>query len=232
MRVAVKNGYIVAEWEGKPDKATLNVTELVRTLPQRGWDFFDKLRSGDYDNGCPYVDLRYRAYPLPSKPFYALNVLSWVNKWANACEIEIDESFKAEYERLMRIRMEVYPICQAEYEEKMTKLAEERWEEKRKETDDSCDGCRWCADVIDGDLFCDKYGKYLDIKVGEKVTPSGQHLMFASHGIKCSKCKEMEAKQLEEEKAKFIAEYVNEFKWQSIEDLVAKAMNKGVESYV
>lgn len=227
MRVLLNNGFINTEWEGKPDKLRLNNDDLVKTLPRNGWEFFDELRNGDYDANEPYVDLRYSAHKVPYNPYYVYRTLWWVVYWAQECDIEIDDSLMDTYKNLRETYYECFEKCSEAYEARMTEIALEKWDDKHSgEESDDCSYCGYCADVIDGDLYCERYRTYLDVKVAEKITPAGRHLLFASHGLKCDKCKEQKKVDREEEKAKFVKDYIGELSYLSIENEVKKEMGK------
>lgn len=232
MRVSIINGCIVADWENKPNKPILNNDDLLRTLPQKGWAFFNDLRDANYDLNEPYVDLRYGSYVIPYTPYRAYRALWWVSYWAKVHDIEIDGSFERVYAKLREQHNKAVEEETIKYDERMTAKAEKLWEESKSSNCDTCDGCHYCADVIDGDLMCMKYRRYLEINVREKITASGQHLTYASQGIPIEKCVEEKTLQRQAEKTRFINAFLNEYRHESIEDAVANAMNKGVVSYV
>lgn len=233
MKVFLRNGFLVAEWEGKPNKPLLNNNDLVSTLPKNGWEFFNSLRSGKYDLGEPYIDLRYGVYKLSYKPYRAYKALWWVVYWAIEHYIEVDESVKQVYEVLRKEYQETYAKMEEAYVARAIERAEVKWNETHEEeVFQGCGYCRSCADGIDGELYCEKFRKYIEVNVGENVTLAGEHLMYASHGMKLDECKALKAQEKAQEKELYIYNYVNEFKRERVEEMVAEEMNKKGIAYV
>ena len=198
--------------------------------------FLDEVSSGTFEGGGHPVNLRYYSFPLSKRPYlYArYDELLWVNHKAEKYGIERAESFTEEFKALERIFKRAKRKCFDEYyalkekaiqeaEERKAK-AEEKWAETHKNDDNKCGNCYYCGEVIDGDLYCEKYRKYLDIECGGKVTSSGLHLMFATHGIKLAECLAAKKKEQEEEKARFIEEESEVIFRYSIEDAIRKEM--------
>lgn len=198
--------------------------------------FLKDIASGTFQGGGHSFDLRYFKCTLSKRPYlYArYDELLWVNRFAEKYGIERADSFTKEFEALERIFKKAKRKCFDEYyalkekaiqeaEERKAK-AEEKWEETHKNEDNKCGNCYYCGEVIDGDLYCEKYRKYLDIECGGKVTSSGLHLMFASHGIKLAECLAAKKKEQEKEKARFIEEESEVIFRYSIEDAIRKEM--------
>lgn len=225
MRVAIKDGRIVGE-----------------DIPKKGMGteaeekFLYEISKGTFVSGGYPVNLRYYSFPLSKRPYlYArYDELLWVNHKAEKYGIERAESFTKEFEALERIFKKAKRKCFDEYyalkekaiqeaEERKAK-AEEKWAEMHKCEDNKCGNCPYCADVIDGDLYCERYHKDIESFCGEKVTTSGMHLMFASHGIKLAECLAEKKKEQEKEKARFIEEESEVIFRYSIEDAIRKEM--------
>jgi hypothetical protein len=225
MVIAIRNGRIVG----------LN-------MPKEGCgteseeDFLTKISSGTFRDGGHPVHLRLiGSFRLSERPYlYArYDELKWVNNAAEKYGIERDESFTNEFKELERIFKEAKKKVFEEYyrlkamairaHEERLKKAEAEFLEANK-VSEKCGNCPYCADVIDGDLYCDKYRKYLDSFCGDKVTLTGEHLMFASYGLKLSECIEAKKKALEEEKARYIEDASKFVFWYSIDDAISKEM--------
>ena len=234
MKVLVRNGFIVFDWEGKPNKPRLENNDLL-VLPSTAWKFLNEIRMNNYELNEPYVDLRYGPYKLSTNPYRAFIQLRWVRGKANRNGIARDESFEELYRELWNDYDKAYDTCDKEYVESHTERAQKAWEEelaKRNPLKD-CGTCVYCDEIMEGDLRCRKYKKELDIKLGDRYDMiSGRHCMFAEIGIPCDECKEDETKGTEEEKAKFINKYINEYREEIVEEMAASMMTKGVESYV
>jgi hypothetical protein len=228
MRVAVRNGCIVAEDKPVYEKRFYTPEEMKARLNTDEERFLWCVKHGKYDEGEYSMDLESRPYKLSLNPYYRYKQLSWVNAFAKTYSIARDESFVDEYEPLLEIYSQAYGKCWEEYRLRMTAKAEEDWENLHKDVDSSCDRCHYCSEMMDGDLYCAKYKKDLEVEIGEKVTHYGLHLMFASHGKCCEECIEARRKALEEEKAAFIDEYVNGYGWWSVERDIAVEMVKNI----
>lgn len=199
MVIHIKDGRLVAE--GVSEKLTKDEENFL----------FD-IWHGNFERGGKQIDLRYRPYELSKNAYYRYRELCWVNMYANKYGIERDSSFVDVYEPLLELHSQAYGKCWEEFEQRRKERAEEVWNERHNvEINKDCGNCRYCADVIDGDLYCDKYHKWLEFHVGEKVDMvTNQHYMFASHGEKLPECIEAEMQEQEEEKAKFIEDFMSE----------------------
>ena len=234
MKVLVKNGFIVFDWEGKPNKPKLENNDLL-ALPSTAWKFLNEIRRNNYELNEPYVDLRYGPYKLSSNPYLAFVQLRWVRGKANRNGIERDESFEDLYRSLWNEYDKSYDACEKEYVATRTERAQKAWEEElaKRNVRQDCSMCFYCEEIMEGDLRCRKYRKELDFKLGERYDMvSGRHYMFSEIGIPCDECREADTKGTEEEKARFIKKYINEFRDETIEQMTADMMNKGVASYV
>lgn len=233
MKVLVRNGFIVFDWEGKPNKPRLENNDLL-ALPSTAWKFLNEIRRNNYELNEPYVDLRYGPYKLSSNPYLAFVQLRWVRGKANRNGIERDESFEEMYRTLWNEYDKAYDTCDKEYVESRTERAQKAWEEeKAKSSTKECEYCYYCDVIYDGCVQCRKYRKTLETTVGERYDMvSGKHYMYADIAHPCEECKEAEEKALEEKKAKFIKKYINEFREDIVEQMAASMMTKGVESYV
>lgn len=225
MKVLVRNGRIVGE--GIPKKGCGTEAEEA---------FLTKISSGTFEGGGHPVHLRLiGSFRLSDRPYLyeRYDELKWVNTAADKYGIERDESFTKEFEELERIFKEAKKKVFEEYyrlkamairvHEERLKKAEEEFLEANK-VSEKCGNCHYCADVIDGDLYCDKYHKYLESFCGDKVTLTGEHLMFASYGLKLAECIEERKKALEEEKARYIEDASNFVFRYSIDDAISKEM--------
>lgn len=224
MRVAIKDGRIVGE-----------------DIPKKGMGteaeekFLDEISKGTFLSGGHAVNLRFYSFPLSKRPYlYArYDELLWVNVRAEKYGIERAESFTNEFKALEIVFKEAKKKVFAEYYH-LKKLAIRDYEERKKKAEEQfleehkvnekCGNCPFCADVIDGDLYCDKYRKYLESVCGEKVTLTGDHLLFASHGLKLAECIAEKKRALEEEKARFTEDASNFVFSYSIEDAISKEM--------
>lgn len=232
MRLYVRNGFIVAEGKGLPRERGSSIWDFAKAVGEAEYSFLEKIRHGDYDKGIPSVDLSNGVYKLSYKPYYAFEALWWVNKCAKLYEIEIDESFMSIYKDLCKEYNKIYDECREERAQRLTALAEERWKEIA-QPHTSCRMCYSCKPVMDGDLYCEKYKKYLDIEVAPAYDGlSGVHMMFASHGVPLEECKEDEKQRLEKEKEKYINDAVYDGEWWEVDSAVEKIMNKGEMRYV
>ena len=222
MKVLIKDGYVVTE-----DYDWRNVDDSY---------FLQLANRGDYDSGIHGVNLRQGKYKLPSTPHAIYTDLKWLIHCAEGNGINFDDTFESEWLRIKAIYTEAYEksakIVEAMLRRDAAKRWEKSWEKKTQVVSDACGFCPDCADVIDGDLYCRRYKRMLDIRVGEKVTPDGKVLMFASHGVKCDKCMEATMVALEREKEEYINEYVELFKWDFISEVTKNEMNKGEMVYV
>lgn len=233
MKIFIRNGFIVAEWEGKPTNPFSTQCDYERSMSEEENKFITALRwDADEDLGNPYVDLRMGTVKLSFKPYTAFTWLEWINRKAMSFDsIELDESFMALFEKLLAEYTEIYDRCKEEHEATQTAKAIVDFEKINKSTK-TCEGCLKCVGVIDGDLYCAKYKKDLEVEVGEKYDYlNGRYYMFASSGIPLPECLEDEKKDAEKEKEKMIEEYCYGYGWWAIEDAVAKEMNKGEVSY-
>lgn len=232
MKVLVRNGFIIFDWEGKPNKPRLENNDLLG-LPQNARNFLDAIRRPNYELGEPSVDLRYGPYKLSSNPYFAFVQLRWVRGKANRNGIERDESFEALYRELRDEYFKAVDDCDKEYVAKKTERAQKAWEEeKAKRGTKECEYCYYCDFIYDGCVKCRKYRKTLETTVGERYDMvSGKYYMYADIAHPCEECKEAEGKALEEEKAKFIDKYINKYREDIVEDMVALRMSKGVVSY-
>lgn len=228
MRIAVRDGCIVAEDKPVYEKRFYTAEEMLARMNTDEERFLYCVKHGDYEAGSWRIDLEERPYKLSSNPYKRYKELSWVNAFAKTYSILREESFTNEYEPLLALYSKAYGKCWEEYRQRMTAKAEEDWGNLHKDIDNDCGRCPYCSEMLDGDLYCAKYGKDLEVEVGEKVTPYGKHLMFASHGKCCEECIEAKKKALEEEKAKFIDKYVNGYGWWSVEQDIAVEMIKNI----
>jgi hypothetical protein len=198
--------------------------------------FLDKISSGTFEGGGHPVHLRLLgSFRLSERPYlYARHdELLWVKNAAEKYCITLDESFTKELKALEPIFQKAKRKVWRKYHEEKEKhrvqveerraKAEEDWNEMHK-GDNTCGYCFSCKGVMDGDLYCERYKTYLDIKVGDGQTADGLHLMFASYGIQLAECKEAEAKALEVEKARFIEERACEDFYFSVTDEIRKEM--------
>jgi hypothetical protein len=209
MRVVLKDGYLIAEWEGKPQKEVLKVCDLVGKITDKEFQFLDDIRRGNYDLEESRIDLRCEPYKLSKGCYWAYLELNWVIHYANKYGVELDESVMTAYIPLRDKYLEMREAERISHIRSLEAQAEEKYQEDVAKIGNSCDYCRSCIEVIDGDLWCKKYRKDLEVSAGEKYTASGQHLMFASHGVMLDCCKEDKLKELAEEKAKYIQEREN-----------------------
>lgn len=232
MRLSINNGFVVADWEGKPKTSFPSTVENENSMTEQEEAFARKLRDGNYDVGNPCVDIRLGTYKISCKPFWAYLELDWLYRNAKAYCIELDESFMRIYNDLCKEYNKIYDECWEERAQRLTALAEERWKEIS-QPNTSCRMCYSCKPVIDGDLYCAKYKKYLDIEVAPAYDGlSGVHMMFASHGVPLEECKEAEKQRLEKEKEKYINDAVYDGEWWEVNGAVEKIMNKGEMRYV
>jgi hypothetical protein len=227
MVIAIRNGRIVG----------LNMPK-ERCGTEAEEAFLDKISSGTFEGGGHPVHLRLLgSFRLSERPYlYARHdELLWVKNAAEKYCITLDESFTKEFKELDKIFNEAKRKVFDEYyalKEKAIQEAEERkakaegkWAEMHKCEDNKCGNCPYCAEVIDGDLYCAKYKKYLDIEVAPAYDGlSGVHMMFASHGIKLAECLAVNKKEQEEEKARFIEEESQVRFWYPIKDAIRKEM--------
>lgn len=233
MKLYVRNGFIVAEGKGLP-KNVIGVEAFRKEVGETEFAFLEKVRKGDWDKGIPCVDLWNGTFKLSYRPYYMYNELYHVSQAAQDYGIELDESFLDLKKMLGQEYARLFKKCEQDYKERMTLIAEDRWQEKvaREHPRCNCDDCLYCADVIDGDLWCRKYHKDLDFDPSGKTLPDGRHLMFASVGKMLDECKREQERKQAEEKARFIDGYVNGYDMWMVEDMVINEMNKGDLSYV
>ena len=217
MKVLARNGFIVIEGNGMP-RTISSLWEWMKVVGKQEFEFLEAVRHGDLDRAEPDIDLSSGLHKIPSDMYRAYNELWWIWENANRYGIEMDDSFMEIWDNLREDSKRRSESARKRYEEEQTAKAEAEWENlKAKESKcESCDNCPYCAYVTEGELYCEKYRRYLESKVAPSVTPDGRHLMYASHGIPLQKCVEAKAKADEQEKAKFIAEYVHDYVYYAI----------------
>lgn len=232
MRIVLKDDCVVLEDMPIYEDRYYSYEEMRAINNSNEEKFLWDCKHGDIDYGGRCVDLR-KPFKLSSNPYRRYRQLSWINTKARNYGIKVGESISDLLERDRTAYAKVWHECWERHVQKQTAKAEADWSKLDKTIRKSCANCMACKGVIDGDLICEKYRKYLDIKVGENYDIlSGTHMAFASHGIPLAECQADELKRIEEEKRLFIDEYVNGYGWWSVEDEVEKIMNEGERAYV
>jgi hypothetical protein len=232
VRITVKEGCLIVEDMPTYEERYYSAEEMIAISKSNEERFLWDCRHGNIDLEQPIVDLR-QPFKLASNPYRRYTQLAWVNTKAENYGIEVDESFSSLLEKDRTAYAKVWDECWKRHVKTQTAKAEEDWSKLDKSPRTACNNCFFCRGVIDGDLYCAKYKKDLDVTVEEEYDGlSGKHMMFASHGIPLAECQADELKELEKEKAVFIDKYVNGYGFWSVEDEVEKIMNEGERTYV
>jgi hypothetical protein len=222
MRVLIANDFVIAEWNGEHHLTDLKALKESERL------FLVSLTCGNYARGESKIDLRFSPYKLSSTPYKLYGELNWIYTHAKQYAVELDESFMTVYNALLESYKTALETCKKVAMQRITERFEKAYEKKKQGISNSCDTCLSCSDVIDGDLYCEKYRKHLEVTVGDKYDiVHRKHLMYASHGVKLPACVEQKKKDLDEEKEQRIQESVNEYLLFDAGYEIACEMNKG-----